>query len=85
MWPKMSIYRIHVPRLPSLISPPQKNTGRCADLEAQAADAQAAADKVQRDLQDLSGAYATLEAHAAELEGRGGGGGAGEAAAAGKS
>ena len=62
---------------------PSTHTGRCADLEAQAADAQAAADKLQRDLQDLSGAYATLEAHAAELE-RGGGGVGGEAAAAGE-
>ena len=52
------------------------STGRCVDLEAQTADARALADKLQCDLQDLSGAYATLEAHAADLEGRVGGAGA---------
>lgn len=76
--PETSIYGIRV-----WPSPPQNtlahthahhatrtHTGRCTDLEAAAAEARALADKLQRDLQDLSGAYASLETHAADLEGR---------------
>ena len=63
---------------------------RCGELQtqldaarAEAATSAAAAAKFERDLQDLAGAYAGLEAHAQDLESRvaslgSGSGGAGE-------
>lgn len=58
-------------------APPADLQARCSELQAQldaaranAATSAAAAAKYERDLQDLAGAYAGLEAHAQDLESR---------------
>ena len=68
-WPPFS-QPLH-PGVPHAV--PRIADSGCPELDAarpEAADARALAEKLERDLQDLSGAYAGLEAHAATLERR---------------